>query len=102
MSEFYEHGVDMASEIPTSEKADGFNQYWNAHFKGKKGVLSKAEARRDYNRGWRDYKSGTFKPTGVALWPWLLIAAGAVGIYLYLTRKDKPTATAGYIPEVLP
>ena len=97
MSEFYDHGLDMASELEPSEKTDGFNQYWNRY----KGKTSRAAARKEYNRGWRDYTSGAWRKSEdgqvatVRVLIGLAIAGGALWWYL---SKSKPTAVAGVAP----
>jgi hypothetical protein len=90
-AEFYDHGIDMSSEIPSSEKSDGFNVYWKANHSGK-GAKAKAEARRAYNKGWKDYKSGEWepaeRPSGFGLYIGLAIVG--LGIWLLL-KNDKPS-----------
>jgi hypothetical protein len=81
MSEFYDHGIDMASEIPSSEKSDGFNQYWKAHGSG-----SKTEARKEYNKGWADYKAGRIESSGGGFW---LVAIGGAALAWWFFRKKN-------------
>lgn len=84
VSEFYDHGVDMASEIPTSEKSDGFNVYWEANFPDGTAAEKRA-ARKEYNRGWKDYKSGDYEyeSPGPPLW---LLVLGLVGVVWWFKR----------------
>ena len=85
MSEFYDHGVDMASEIPTSEKSDGFNTYWEVNFPDGT-AAEKREARKEYNRGWKDYKSGDYEVTPAEFPSWLMVL-GLAGFAWWFLKK---------------
>jgi len=98
IQEYYDHGVEMASEIPTSQKASGFNIAWNANHKGEPG---KAEARRAYNRGWRDYKNGTWKPEpSIFNYPLVWLAIGGVAIWWYMSIFNDTATTEIYTAPV--
>jgi hypothetical protein len=99
LDEFYWHGIEMSSEIPTSEKSDGFNVYWRAHYASKGfSAADKRAARKEYNRGWRAYKTGNWKPQSLfPIWP--LVLVGGLGIYWYLNRDKKSATGLGQGPS---
>jgi len=86
--DFYGHGIEMSSEIPTSQKTKAFNIAWKADYAGKGySAKDKKEARKAYNKGWKDYKTGDWEPQFSFPWFWL-IAGGAL-IYLLYKKKQQ-------------
>ena len=99
--DFYGLGADLAEdEAPSAEKTPAFNDLWNSKYKGKKdwegkpySKSDKAKAKKAFNAGWREQRSGALSGGGGGggggwLLPMLISAVAVWWIF-----REKPQST---------